>query len=286
MSRRPVPGVTGNSVGQRGGAGGVFVAHLADDLGGGSDELDVAAGADFGEAGILGKESVAGVNGVRFGDFGGGEDAIGLEVAILAGSASDANGLVGELHVHGIDVGFGVNRDRRDPEFAASADDAKSDFPAVRDENFGKHKDEALLDAEQGVPVLNWAGVVDTDFADGAGTLGFDFVHHLHGLDDAESLAFADGGADFDKGGGVGRRLVVEGADHGRGDFIPTSDRGGAFQLGGGSAGKAAGAMQQRERSSACRRGRFEWPRRRGPSLTSHSPLLPRGGNNSAHARS
>ena len=76
---------------------------------------------------------------VRAGDLGSGDDAVGLEIAVLARAGADADRLVGELDVHGIDIRLGINRHRMHAEFAAGADDAKRDLAAVGDQDFVEH---------------------------------------------------------------------------------------------------------------------------------------------------
>ena len=66
--------------------------------------------------------------------------------------------------------------------------------------------------------------------------LGLDFVHDLHGLDDADGLADGDGGADLDEIRGVRRGFPIERADHGRGDFRA---------LGGGRGGRRRRARRR-----------------------------------------
>ena len=62
-----------------------------------------------------------------------------LQVALGAGSGADADGLIGELDVHGVDVRLGIDGDGFDIEFLAGADDAEGDFTAVGDEDFAEH---------------------------------------------------------------------------------------------------------------------------------------------------
>ena len=116
-------------------AGHGLVTHLPDDFGAGADELDVGGGALLGEAGALGEEAVARVDGVDVGDLGGRDDAILAQVRILARSGPDADGLVGELHVQRLLVGLGIDRDGLDAQLPARADDAKGDFAAIGDED-------------------------------------------------------------------------------------------------------------------------------------------------------
>ena len=117
----------------------VFVAHQADGLGGRADEFDFATGADLGEVGVFGEKSVAGMNGVRIGDFGRADDAVNLEIALRTRGRADANGLVGKLDMEGLDVGLRVNGDAADAEFLAGPDDAQGDLAAVGNEETSDH---------------------------------------------------------------------------------------------------------------------------------------------------
>src|SRR5690606_11813339 len=70
-------------------------------------------------------------------------------------------------------------------------------------------------DAEQGLIEFDRLAVVHQDCLDHATLVGFDVVHHLHGLDDAQYIACLDGLAHFHEGRGLRGRRAVEGADHG-----------------------------------------------------------------------
>ena len=56
----------------------------------------------------------------------------------------------------------------------------------------------------------------DEDGPHRPGELGFDLVHQLHRLDDAEHLALANAVADIDEGGGVRTRRAVKPPDERR----------------------------------------------------------------------
>src|SRR5690606_8045906 len=151
-----------------------LVAHHHDGLGLGADELDVARLALLGELGVLGEKTVAGVDGIDVGEFGGGDDAVGAQVALGAFGGADADGLVGELHVERLGVGLGIDREGFDAEFAAGAHDAERDFTAVGDEDLLNHKNEETTGHPHGLPangnvggrgsgwsvVLGWVRVV------------------------------------------------------------------------------------------------------------------------------
>ena len=116
-----------------------LVAHEADVLGLGADELHAVLFQDFGKAGVLRQEAVAGMHGVGAGDLAGGEDIGDVEIAVLGGGRADAHALVGKAHMHGVGVGGGMHRHRRDAELLAGAQDAQRDLAAVGDEDFIEH---------------------------------------------------------------------------------------------------------------------------------------------------
>jgi hypothetical protein len=77
----------------------------------------------------------------RFGvrDFGRADDRRHAQVALRRLRRADADRFVGQLHVLGVLVGFGVDDDRLDAHFAAGALDTQRDFTTVGDEDFFKH---------------------------------------------------------------------------------------------------------------------------------------------------
>ena len=72
---------------------------------------------------------------------------------------------------------------------------------------------------------------------DGAGALGFNLVHDLHGLDDAQRLSDRNSGADIDEVRGVRGGFDVEGADHRGVDFRAVGHRYGGGSGRGGRSG-------------------------------------------------
>ena len=97
------------------------------------------AGADIGEFGVLGEESVAGMNRVGAGDLGGGDDARNVEIRVARRRRPDAHVVVGEPHVQRFAVRLGVDRHRLHVELAAGADDPQRDLAAIGDQDFLKH---------------------------------------------------------------------------------------------------------------------------------------------------
>ena len=69
--------------------------------------------------------------------------------------------------------------------------------------------------AEEWFTEFNRFSAFGKDFGDGAGEFGFDFVHDLHGLDDADDGFGVDDRTDIDVSGGIGGGGGIKGADHG-----------------------------------------------------------------------
>src|SRR5215469_8692370 len=71
-------------------------------------------------------------------------------------------------------------------------------------------------DGKQGLPVLYGLSVLNQLTFQDSRDFRFDFVHQLHGLDDAQDLARLDPLANPDEGRRAWRRALVEGAYDGR----------------------------------------------------------------------
>ena len=117
-----------------------LVAHDADVLGLRADEMQIVLGEDFGEAGVLRQEAVAGMHRVGAGDLAGREQRGHVEIAVLRRRRADADAFVGEAHMHGVGVGGGMHGDGRDAEFLAGAQDAQGDLAAVGDQDLVEHR--------------------------------------------------------------------------------------------------------------------------------------------------
>ena len=143
---------------------------------------------DLGEAGILGEEAVARMDGLGAGDLAGGDDGGNVEIAVARRRRADAHALIGQAHMHGLLVGGRMDGDGRDAELAAGAQDAQGDFAAIGDEDLVEHR---LLDHHQGFAVFDRLAVLDEDLGHLAGPRRRDLVHRLHRLDDEQRLALA-----------------------------------------------------------------------------------------------
>ena len=117
-----------------------LVAHQADVLGLGSDELDAVLVEDFGKARVFRQEAVARMHRVGAGDLAGGEQRRHVEIAVSRGRRADADALVGEPHVHGVGVGGRVHRHGLDAELLAGAQHPERDLAAVGDQDFVEHR--------------------------------------------------------------------------------------------------------------------------------------------------
>ena len=181
--------------GQARGAGGglrrELVAKLAQVCGRRADERHPVGVHRLGERRVLGEEPVPGVHGVRARDVRGGDHSGQRQVGLRRLRRADADALVCELHVRRVLVGLGVHGDGADPELAAGADDAQRDLAAVGDEDFAEHG-LRRSEAEQLLPELHRAAVLDQHLDDRAFYVALDLVHQLHRLDDADNLALAD----------------------------------------------------------------------------------------------
>ena len=112
------------------------------------------SGVDHGlrEAGVLGEEAVAGVDGVGAGLLGDGDDLGDVEIGVRRGRSAEAVCLVGEPDEERVAVGFGVHRDAADAGVLAGTDHAHGDLAAVRDQDLlqGLHVRQGVLLAGYG----------------------------------------------------------------------------------------------------------------------------------------
>ena len=105
----------------------------------GADKTNVATLANLGEMRIFRKKTVAGMNRVHIRDLRCADDAVNAQITFRRRRFANANGLIGQLHVHGIGIRFRINGHRADVQFFASADDPNGYLAAIGDQNFFKH---------------------------------------------------------------------------------------------------------------------------------------------------
>ena len=104
-----------------------------------ADEMQIMLGEDFGEAGVLRQEAVAGMHGIGARDLAGREQRGDVEIGVLRRRRPDADALVGEPHMHGVGVGGGMHRDGVDAELLARAQHAERDLAAIGYQDFVEH---------------------------------------------------------------------------------------------------------------------------------------------------
>jgi hypothetical protein len=79
------------------------------------------------------------MDGVGARHFRGGDDAIGLQIAIPRRRTADADGPIGQGEVTRSPVFLRKNADRLDIQFPAGAEDAERDLAAVGDQHAAEH---------------------------------------------------------------------------------------------------------------------------------------------------
>ena len=104
-----------------------------------TDEDDSGRGARLGEARLLGKKAVPGMDRLGARAFRGGEDLHRVQIALARGSRAQAHCLVALLDVQGALVGVGVHGDGAGSERARRAGHAAGDLTAVGDEQLVEH---------------------------------------------------------------------------------------------------------------------------------------------------
>ena len=96
-------------------------------------------GVDHGlrEVGVLGKESVAGVDGVGSRLRRGREDLVDVEIGVRGGLPTEGERLIGQAHKQCVGVGYRVDGDAPVTGVFGGSDDTHGNFSAVGNEHFG-----------------------------------------------------------------------------------------------------------------------------------------------------
>src|SRR5262249_27374524 len=110
-------------------------SHQPDYIGRRPDEFQSRFGAYLGEGSILAEKSVAGMDRIDIGDFGGADDGWEIEIAARTFGRTDADGAVGKADMGAVAIGFGINRDGLDAKFLASADHPHRDLSPIGDQD-------------------------------------------------------------------------------------------------------------------------------------------------------
>src|SRR5688572_20837664 len=124
-------------------------------------------------------------------------------------------------------VRLGINCDRWDAKLLAGADNAKSDFTAIGNQNLSEHGGDARLfsraDGEELLPELYGAIVLHVDPHNLPGNIGRYLIHQFHRFYDAKDRALLHGGADLNERIGAGSGRAIERTDNRRGDKVKAS---------------------------------------------------------------
>jgi hypothetical protein len=112
-----------------------LVAHLADDVGAGTDEGKAGAFHRSGEIGVLRQKAIARMDGVRAHRRCGTQDRFPAEVGFRRLRRADLDRLVGELHRQHVAVGLAEDLRRREPQLTGCTDDPDRNLAAIGDED-------------------------------------------------------------------------------------------------------------------------------------------------------
>ena len=116
-------------------SGGVLAPERIEVFGRGADPRDAGGLARAREPGVFRQEAVPGMQRVRAGVRGRGEEALTVEVALARRGRPEADRLVGEVDVRRVPIRIRVDRDRREPEAADRREDPHRDLAPVRHED-------------------------------------------------------------------------------------------------------------------------------------------------------
>ena len=130
----------GHAGGDRVLLGGDLVSSHLQHVAAGADEGDAVVGSRLGEVGVLGEESVAGVDGVGASFLGDTDDLAHVEVgADRVALLADQVGLVGLETVHRVAILVGIHGHRLGAQLVGSTESTDRDFTAVRYQDLLEH---------------------------------------------------------------------------------------------------------------------------------------------------
>jgi hypothetical protein len=113
--------------------GGIFGAHGPNGRRRRADEGQARGLQRLGELGVLGEEAVAGMHRLGARQPANIDDTFAAQVALGGRGGPEQKGLVSELHVAGLAVGLGIDRDACDAQSAGRRYDAAGDLSPVGD---------------------------------------------------------------------------------------------------------------------------------------------------------
>ena len=116
-----------------------LVAHGGNRMVLGADENNALSLTALGELGVLAQKAIAGMDGLRAGGLGSGDDHIGQQITLAAGRRANAHRLVGQRHMARVFVGIGIHGNGGNAHLAGGGNDAAGDFASVGDQDFCEH---------------------------------------------------------------------------------------------------------------------------------------------------
>ncbi len=116
-----------------------LVAHRANRFRSRTDKAEAAFFDPLRKVCVFRQESVAGMNRLRVGDFGGADDCRNVQIAVFRRRGPYADRFIGELDVLCIRIGFRMHDHRADAHLTASALHPQCDLTAIGDQNLFKH---------------------------------------------------------------------------------------------------------------------------------------------------
>jgi hypothetical protein len=100
---------------------------------------------DFGKARIFRQEAVTGVDGIGLGNLGGRNDRRDVQIGFGGRWRPDADGFIGQPHMHGIGIGSAVHGHGANTHFPASTVHAQRDFAPVGDQDLLEHWHHSMI---------------------------------------------------------------------------------------------------------------------------------------------
>ena len=130
-----VTGHAGNVRPEHGQLGFALGSHQANGLHGGADEGEAGLLTAFGKVGILGQETIAGMDGIGAGALCRPENGIRVQIGSGYCSRTQTDRFVSQTDMAGMAVGLAVDGNRAVAQIVRRAQDATGDFPPVGDQN-------------------------------------------------------------------------------------------------------------------------------------------------------
>eukprot|EP01022_Parablepharisma_sp_SALTPOND_P017912 TRINITY_DN290_c1_g3_i4.p2 TRINITY_DN290_c1_g3~~TRINITY_DN290_c1_g3_i4.p2 ORF type:complete len:1276 (+),score=518.94 TRINITY_DN290_c1_g3_i4:24104-27931(+) len=119
--------------------GGRLGAHGANGRGRRADEDQAGIGAGLGELGVLRQETIAGMDGLRAGSEGGGDDLVTAQVTFLGRGRAQMHAFIAGRDMLGARIGIGIHGHRGNAQATCGGRHAAGDFAAIGDQDLAEH---------------------------------------------------------------------------------------------------------------------------------------------------